>query len=398
VFRNAQDRYDFTDVQFADQAHGWITEASGTPGVIRTVDGGRTWTETANPTYGGTAIVFLDTMNGWTLGGIGVKVTHDGGVTWHGQPLPESPNTAQLKAISFSDPLHGYAVGTRSFRTDDGGATWIELALPKGGVTSVVAIGSRHVRVTAEGNIVLTSDDGGQTWVVRRVSATTDQALNAVDFVDEQHGWVVGDDGVIRRSDDGGATWADQVSGTTEDLRDVMFTDLLHGTAVGGTYEPPETHYGVILTTGDGGATWTARPAATPNPRLFRKVWFVDATHGWLAGDDGLQSTSDGGQTWTMLGRFEYVADVQFIDLQHGFVVMQRQVHATTDGGTTWIAHDPFATIRSFVDDPVTAVQFADPLHGLAAGGGSVGRTVDGGLTWTAQVLNIGGGRGDQRL
>jgi len=398
VIDNAESaRYSLSAVEFVDQAHGWISamQSSG-PVVLRTVDGGQTWTPTgagqSSGIYEG-AIDFLDTMNGWVVGNYGIRVTHDGGVTWRRAEARSGPNTVDLIAVSFADALHGFAVGNHMFRTDDGGVNWVEMATPVPHGTGVVATDAGHVRITADANIVLTSDDGGQTWVTRRVAATTDQDLNGVHFVDQQHGWVVGDGGVIRGTVDGGLTWVDQVSGTTEKLRDVTFTDLLHGAAVGGDDDPPQSRDGVILTTADGGATWTRRAPATPDPPQFWKVFFLDAAHGWVAGDGGLQATSDGGQTWTRLGQFLYVRDVQFVDLQHGFVVMNAKVLVTTDGGLTWTTRDPFANLGSSVGGgALVAVQFLDLLHGWTAGGGRVLRTVDGGLTWTAPAIDFGQG------
>jgi hypothetical protein len=51
--------------------------------------------------------------------------------------------------------------------------------------------------------------------------------------VDANTGTVVGEYGAIVRTTDGGSSWTIQVSGTTQTLWAVSFTDVNNGTAVG---------------------------------------------------------------------------------------------------------------------------------------------------------------------
>ncbi len=74
--------------------------------------------------------------------------------------------------------------------------------------------------------------------------------LTAVDFVDAQRGWVVGHDAAILTTEDGGLTWVLQhfAPELEQPLFDVRFIDASRGFAVGA--------YGLMLRTDDGGATW----------------------------------------------------------------------------------------------------------------------------------------------
>lgn len=54
-----------------------------------------------------------------------------------------------------------------------------------------------------------------------------------------------------------------------------------------------------LLHTTDAGATWTA--ASTVDATPAQEVVFADPQNGWLAGDDGLRSTHDGGATWSVV-------------------------------------------------------------------------------------------------
>ena len=96
-------------VAFADQQNGW---AVGWGTALRTTDGGVTWS--AIKAFDHTllfTVASIDPQHVWVGGQGGIWASIDGGVTWRhvwrGQPSP----------ASFSDPAHGWAVGS----TDPGG-------------------------------------------------------------------------------------------------------------------------------------------------------------------------------------------------------------------------------------------------------------------------------------
>ena len=96
-----------------------------TGSIIKSVDGGNTWS-VATPTGATLAgLHFLDGNNGWTVGGGVILHTTDGGATY--APRPTSPS---LNSVCFLTNATGIAVGTagKVLRTTDGGATWNSLA------------------------------------------------------------------------------------------------------------------------------------------------------------------------------------------------------------------------------------------------------------------------------
>jgi photosystem II stability/assembly factor-like uncharacterized protein len=86
-------------------------------------------------------------------------------------------------------------------------------------------------------------------------------SLNAVYFTDAAHGWAVGHAEMILRTNDGGDSW-ERVHFAPENqqpLLDVWFADQDHGLAVGA--------YGVIYSSTDGGGVWSQIPfEPTPLP------------------------------------------------------------------------------------------------------------------------------------
>ncbi len=77
-----------------------------------------------------------------------------------------------------------------------------------------------------------------------QVSGTTN-LLRGVSFSDANNRTAVGNYGTILRTTNGGTYWTSQLSGTSNDLGGVSFTDANTGTVVGG--------YGTILRTTNGG-------------------------------------------------------------------------------------------------------------------------------------------------
>ncbi len=183
--------------------------------ILRTTDGGATWT----PQSGGTTNNLLGVAcpnadTGTAVGEFGTILrTNDGGNTWSAQSSG-FPN-GSLVAVSFVDARTGTAVGYYNLpifpiilRTTNGGETW----MPQSGAFSGVLLGVSFVDAnvgTTVGNVdtgqnVLRTTDGGATW--RSQVAGASRTLNAVSFVDANTGTAVGDFGIIVRTIDGGAT------------------------------------------------------------------------------------------------------------------------------------------------------------------------------------------------
>lgn len=159
--------------------------------VMRTEDGGETWTRIIVPTK---KELFHLEVNGsshaWIVGDKGlIMASIDGGLTWKVQ------NSGVLRAIfnvDFRDDNEGFAVG--------GGGT------------------------------ILRTTDGGSNW--EKVTAPVTETLKRVDFADDKNGWIVGHKGTILRSGDRGRTWTRQESGTSLDLYG-LYMDKKYGWAVG---------------------------------------------------------------------------------------------------------------------------------------------------------------------
>ena len=119
-------------IEFADKQTGW----AGGGAVMKTEDGGRNWTmqvETATVRE----FFIQDAMSVIGVGKTSILRTVDGGATWT-DVAPADERIVDLRAVHFIDPLHGWIAGmgrdeviegrsvvyTVVLATVDGGATW----------------------------------------------------------------------------------------------------------------------------------------------------------------------------------------------------------------------------------------------------------------------------------
>jgi photosystem II stability/assembly factor-like uncharacterized protein len=221
---------------------------------------------------------------------------------------------------------------------------------------------------------ILFSVESLPQWVTQ-ISGTTNN-LRGVSFSDANNGTAVGQLGTILRTTDGGANWVQQTSGTTNELRCVSFTDADNGTVVG--------QFGTILRTTDGGANWVEQNSGVSTVWLER-VSFIDADNGLVVGQNGtILKTTNGGTSWVeqTSDTTIYLRNVCFIDANYGFIVGQSgTILKTTNGGTNWVEQ------TSGITNNLIGVSFTGESTGTVVGvDGIILRTTDGGTNWVEQT------------
>ena len=209
-------------LHFVDERNGWAAGDFGT--IIHTSDGGVTWVQQGSgedKIYND--LFFLDQHNGWIVGETGlIYHTSDGGSHWKRQEckdiIPvidetqwETP-TPSLYSVWFTDPLHGWATGMDSIiiATNDGGLTWNKVKNPaesrKVTLYKIAALEDSLWSVGQKGTY-LQSSDRGKTWEMPPDKMNTKFWLRDMDFSDKLHGWAVGSRGTIIKTEDGGKNW-----------------------------------------------------------------------------------------------------------------------------------------------------------------------------------------------
>jgi photosystem II stability/assembly factor-like uncharacterized protein len=301
--------------------NAWAVGYWGT--VLRSIDSGKTWTETRTPTaktlFG---VSFADANTGWAVGAGGVVLrSTDAGVTWTLQPvqLPDEmggsrPLDTNLFGVAALSPTEAIAVGDLGvvLRTRDG-EHWEKVPL--------------DAAVLADDNV-------------------PERIFNAVVFTSPTDGWIAGEFATLLRTTDGGNTWVGQrtIEGAPNDLY------LFNLSAAPGGPAAAVGLAGSVIVSSEGGAKWESRSVDT-SAGLFAIAW--QGEQGVAVGDRGvLFVTQDGGKTWTDPKRpklFNWLSGATFPSATEALVVGEGGlVLRSEDGGATWVA----ATTPSLSTEP----------------------------------------------
>ncbi len=279
-------------VSAASDTVAWASGNKGT--IVRTTDGGATWTLVAVPGAGELDFRDIEARSAdiaYVLAiGAGEKSriykTSDGGKAWTLQFTNPDPR-AFYDAIAFWDANTGLAVGDpvegrfTVIRTTDGGKTWTRVpaantpqALPGDG-----AFAASGTCLTVHGTRLAWFGTGGGARA--RVYRSADQGLT----------WTVSDTPVMAGNPSSG-------------IFSLAFSDADHGVAVGGDYRLERESGDNLAITSDGGRRW-ALVSAT-RLRSFRSaVAYVPGSKGRrliAVGPGGTDASDDGGSTWVPIG------------------------------------------------------------------------------------------------
>lgn len=297
---------------------------------------------------------FIDENQGWVVNGEGDVIrTQDGGDSWSVLTYTGAYN----RCVGFLNAQHGYigtlyqVNGQALLETNDGGLTWAPVPLPEPiprGLCGMEVIPPNIV--TAVGTYYgypsfLRSDDAGATWTVRDLSAQCG-ALVDIHWLDPQNGIVVGSTApgptrhtIILRTQDGGATWSVRWTGTRnkEICWKISFVSSLVGfvsvenlNATGAVY---------FLKTVDGGQTWS-EVLVSPDYLNFQGIGFLTEYYGWLGGwNIGCYITQNGGGSWTWKNFGYHVNRIRFLSPTLGYAV-GRDIYKYT-GFTSDVAEAP---------------------------------------------------------
>ena len=373
--------YEYGTLHFADARHGWVTisgpsivdgdvETPGVSAILRTDDGGATWTRIDTPGAENLQLFFLDANRGWSAGRTGFTSTTDGGRTWTSRVTGTKASFTDVSAESTSNAV---AVGRDglAYYTLDGGDHWLASdAETTQTIWALASVGASETWAVGDGGIIRHTTDGGATW--EKQDSGTQNWLGDVSFVDALHGWASGGEGTLAQTTDGGAHWAAAPSAPLGNIYRVQFTDALHGW----TLTDGEA---ALHKTADGGSSWTTVTPEWWQPGDAESLAFADADHGWVGGSAGLVAhTSDGGATWTQqqLGTGESIMLLHAVDASTAVAeTWDGKVYRTVNGGAMW-------WLQAGPNCSVNDLDFApgDTQIGWAVGnGGDIMKTTDGG-------------------
>lgn len=338
---------------------GSVAWAAGAGGVVlRTTDGGGTWTNVGGGAIGSMDLYNIDALNATTafVTGTPSTVTYifrttNGGTSWD---TVFTQSGGFINAIRMFNASNGIAQGDpvtgkwTILQTTDGGTTWARTATEPtqvgteaGSNNGLEAIGSTHIWFITSNSTppkVYRTTDGGATWNSGFLpgSATFTAGLA---FLNTQIGIAGANNGTAARTTDGGATWNPITVGTT---------GTIYGMAKAGTLDFWATRDTTIQVSKDRGVTWTQD--------------FSDATSGTIWHTNFVTSGNIA-KGWTVTGSgkiYAYFNPVSLHDL--GVQSISRVVVGTSplipsDRGSSQVPHPKDGVdVTGLVDDGADGV------------------------------------------
>lgn len=312
----------------------------------------------------GTLISTAEQYAGWAVGkstGGYATIIHtiNSGTTWFRQGSGQVANVA-LSGVYAVDPLTAWAVGDPAggygtiYRTTDGGQSWSRLGL-------------------------------GQAPLAAKYFSKV--------YVSGTNVWVLGH-GTILYSGDGGTNWVERVPAGYEN-------SLLQGLCARGTNvwiggEGTNTHdYATLLKSTDTGRTWTritSGDITQANHILGISAATADTL--WCVGGDGFLvfRSDDGGRTWMRQpspGGLGDANEVSAVNTNTAWVAIDNFVEWTIDGGSNWATHT--TTYYTMGISAVNTQQVWAVANGINPFIGYIYHTDTGGAHWQEQALSSGG-------
>ncbi len=285
-----------------------------------------------------------------------IYTSTDGGASWTRRDDGSRPKTLNEVAVATDDArlLSAGGAGNLLLGSRDGGLTWSDVETPlaeEGSITGLQRPGGETVYLTSwssSGSSFLRSTDDGDTWTIHDPGfGPQPYAILGLEFIDANNGWACGyrvsgqsDIGCVARTTDGGFSW--QVWSTTGRIFvNTSFADTLHGYAVCNDRE-------AIYRTDDGGASWELchefnDPDDAELYEYLGDVEALSADHAVAVGYAGVVlETVDGGDSWSYLREpsadpdFDNRIALSVLDDDRWLAAGDGALESTTDGGLTW--------------------------------------------------------------
>lgn len=240
--------------------------------VLKTIDGGQSWTSTNLPTWVGTnlqprAICFPTSKVGYVAGDNNIAKTTDYGKTWTMLTTTPTGTLGMTSIVATNENICYFGATSKVYYTTDGGATFSNTS---------VGVSASSLFITPEGTIFRAGGSGG-------IYKSTDAALTFTANLNT----------------------GSYVKNT---IPSIYFSDNSIGYAVGlKTTSPYENN---IIKTTDGGATWSGYAlgsVSTINTKGANAVCIPTTGDGYVvgtvsnaAGDTYIRKTTDAGLTFSI--------------------------------------------------------------------------------------------------
>jgi len=214
--------------------------------VLKTTNGGSNWTKELfgieNKFFH--AIYFLDSLNGWVAGSPSQSFygTSDGGVTWNSPRFNGDYSDLPVQKILFFSKQYGFACGGMHdligviWKTTDAGLNWSSKSMGFEPLRELHFIDSLNIIGVGGdfeyGAAIARTSDGGDNWIYELPGFLG--TATGLSFRKKNEAWAcLGSESKFIVSVDSGKTWNVNNTLNNAAIYDLVFTDSLHGFAVG---------------------------------------------------------------------------------------------------------------------------------------------------------------------
>jgi photosystem II stability/assembly factor-like uncharacterized protein len=280
-------------IHFTSESTGYISSFNGL--IIKTIDGGITWfQQQSHTTQTLDDFAFTNSNTGYLVGDAGTIVkTKDAGLNWTVMPYFTQED---FRTVCFTDSLNGYIAGTNSYRTTNGGITWLQI-INGSNIGRCVSFPDPNTGyVGGNYGTIYKTTDKGVTWTQQNSSTSND--LYGIYFLNNQRGYAVGLNGTIIGTTNGGTNWINLESGTSLYLASIFFLNNNKGFCTGGY--PTQA---ILLKTTNGGFPVPGIHVTSPNGG---EVWLANTSNSltWtskMVSYLNLDFTTNNGETWNSI-------------------------------------------------------------------------------------------------
>jgi photosystem II stability/assembly factor-like uncharacterized protein len=366
------DRYDFTyysEIVFADNLTGFINTQSG---VLKTINGGNTWTRLKDAPGGLTSIYY----NGDNLYGVNNSncyISSNFGSNWAGKELTFTSNTSS-KIRAYGDMLFLFFDNV-IYKSIDNGTSWTSVLVENEYEASF--IDGEFIN----GNLILAGNGLysfiPQSGVFQSLLPGIRNKINAGKTVNLNTSFAVGNKGLLLKTADGGNTWNKINLNTKADLTSISIKgNTIHIAGDSGVY----------FYSNNQGNTWvkTYLTFQSRNNKIHSIDFLNELTGIISAGSGQLKTTTDGGRTWIdksvsqANGVFKYVNNNLITGVSDAF-------YKSINNGNTWSSFSvDNNNNRKFYD-----ISFLNENIGyVCSDSGVVYKTTNGGQSWNKKIVD----------
>jgi photosystem II stability/assembly factor-like uncharacterized protein len=312
-----------TDIAFTSPGEGIASTTQGR--LFKTTDAAASWTQVREDPGVIEDVHFVTSTVALAVGAQRVLRTENGGATW--EQVANGPALSRIRCVDTLTCVATTPSGQSLMRTIDGGVTFTSVSPSSTKLLGAAFAAGRRVVAAGEDGVTVVSDDAGITWAP--IGGRLSQTFTRIRAVSASLVFAVGPKGSLARTGDGGRSWSPLGVSTTEDVVDVSFADAFVGYAVDAA--------GTVLRTENGGISWqilNTGYSATP-----QAVLALDPRTVLLIGGRGVLRSTDGGNTFSrMRARIVAAARLFNVDRAGGriFAYGSKNIVASSDRGRTW--------------------------------------------------------------